>query len=319
VTTAPSVSVRSRPRVTIVIATFNYAPILRTAIASVRGQSFQNWELRVVGDACTDESASVVASFGDPRIHWSNLPVNTGFQSGPNNAGIAQARGDLVAYLSHDDLWLPHHLSCAVAEIDRGADLAYGMSLRIVPGRRRQVSRVRVGRKPRLVASQVVHRADLIDRVGHWRFPRELNRAPGRDLWTRMQEGGARLVPCRRITVVKFPARHREAVYRDRPIWEQTHWLGRIHSERDFELRELLARLDRRNRSREAKRLLKIAWRIARDQRRWSMIPSLTSATLRVLTDRRGSAKQRRGNRAGRGSYADRIAAKRRFNGVGTT
>ncbi|HXY92105.1 MAG TPA: glycosyltransferase, partial [Acidimicrobiia bacterium] len=69
------------PRVTVVIATYNWAPVLPYAIGSVLDQTFQDFELLVIGDACTDESEAVVTSIPDPRVRWLNLARNTGHQS----------------------------------------------------------------------------------------------------------------------------------------------------------------------------------------------------------------------------------------------
>jgi glycosyltransferase involved in cell wall biosynthesis len=69
------------------------------------------------GDACTDDSAELVASYRDPRLHWFNLPTNSGYQSAPHNEGLRRARGRYVAYLNHDDLWLPNHLERLVAAL----------------------------------------------------------------------------------------------------------------------------------------------------------------------------------------------------------
>src|SRR3984957_4345570 len=95
------------PLVSVIIATYNYCNVLRCAIQSALGQTFHDFELLVIGDGCTDESEAVAASFGDSRIHWYNLAGNSGYQAAPNNAGLQMARGRYVAYLGHDDLWLP--------------------------------------------------------------------------------------------------------------------------------------------------------------------------------------------------------------------
>ena len=79
-------------------------------MASVQRQTFADFELLVIGDGCTDDSEAVVAAFGDPRFHWENLPQNHGHQSPANNRGLALARGKWIAYLGHDDLWMPNHL-----------------------------------------------------------------------------------------------------------------------------------------------------------------------------------------------------------------
>jgi glycosyltransferase involved in cell wall biosynthesis len=115
------------PRVTVIIATYNWSSVLPYSIGSVLRQTYSDLELLVVGDACTDDSAEVVQRMADTdeRVRWINLATNAGEQSGPNNEGLRQARGELIAYLGHDDLWLPHHLSCLVEAMDAGADLAY--------------------------------------------------------------------------------------------------------------------------------------------------------------------------------------------------
>ena len=64
------------PRVTVVMATYNWAPVLPYSIASVLDQRFDDFELWVVGDGCTDESAAVVTSVGDRRVRWCNLDVH---------------------------------------------------------------------------------------------------------------------------------------------------------------------------------------------------------------------------------------------------
>ena len=64
------------PRVTIVMATYNWSTVLPYSIGSALLQEFADFELLVVGDGCTDDSAEVVASISDPRVRWIGLPVN---------------------------------------------------------------------------------------------------------------------------------------------------------------------------------------------------------------------------------------------------
>lgn len=74
------------PRATVIMATYNWSTVLPYSIGSVINQTFTDWELLVVGDACTDDSGDVVANVGDPRVRWINLKTPTGHQSGPNHA-----------------------------------------------------------------------------------------------------------------------------------------------------------------------------------------------------------------------------------------
>ncbi len=108
-----------------ILPTYNWSTVLPFSIGSILRQTFTDFELLVVGDACTDDSAEVVSAIHDPRVRWINLSKNHGHQTGPNNEGLRQARGSIIAYLGHDDLWLPHHLEVLVAAIDAGAHLAH--------------------------------------------------------------------------------------------------------------------------------------------------------------------------------------------------
>ncbi len=97
----------------IVIPLWNKRHTVADTIASVLGQSRQDFELIVVDDGSIDGSSDAVASFRDPRIRMLSQ-ANAG--PGPaRNAGIEAARHDWIAFLDADDLWLPDHL----AELDR--------------------------------------------------------------------------------------------------------------------------------------------------------------------------------------------------------
>ena len=118
--------VTKAPTVSVVISTYNSAKTLKTAIRSVLLQEYSDFEIWIVGDGCTDNSPEVVASFADDRLHWVNLPQNSGSQSMPNNEGVRQANGMYIAFLGHDDLWLPAHLRLLVEALERDkADFVY--------------------------------------------------------------------------------------------------------------------------------------------------------------------------------------------------
>jgi glycosyltransferase involved in cell wall biosynthesis len=100
------------PRVSIVMPTYNRIDTIGRAIASVRDQTFQDWELIVVDDGSTDGTCDLVAGV-DPRVRLI-VQENQGV-AGARNAALATARGDLVAFLDSDDAWTPHHLALASA------------------------------------------------------------------------------------------------------------------------------------------------------------------------------------------------------------
>ena len=106
-----------KPLISVIMATYNSARTLKKAIASVLAQDFNDYEVWVMGDACRDDSPQVVQAFADRRLKWINLETNSGSQAVPNNEGLRRARGEYIAYLGHDDLWFPWHLSGLLAFI----------------------------------------------------------------------------------------------------------------------------------------------------------------------------------------------------------
>jgi len=233
------------PAVTVIIPTYNWSSVLPYSIGSVLRQTFTDFELLVVGDGCTDDSEAVVGRVGDPRVEWINLPTNTGHQSEPNNEGLRQARGQFIAYLGHDDLWLPHHLSCLISALEQGADLAYGISLILLGepnGYHRRPYPPCEGYQPGMwiPPTSVVHRRNVTDHIGGWRHYRELDTDPEVELWRRAYTAHYRFVFVPRLTAVKFPASTRRDVYKIRPCHEQAAWSQRIQNEDNFEIAELI-------------------------------------------------------------------------------
>jgi glycosyltransferase involved in cell wall biosynthesis len=234
------------PRVSVIIATYNWSGVLRYAIESVLWQTLTDFELLVVGDGCTDDSAEVVASFRDPRVQWHNLPENSGHQSAPNNFGLARARGEFIAYLGHDDVWYPTHLAALVRALQEN-DAAVGYSwMEMIWGGStgyRLISGISATGEcdPSLVLppSSLMHRRDLIDEIGSWRDYRTISAAPDTDLIARAHRAGKKFVQVKQLSVFKFAAVSRPDCYREKPSHEQAAYVARIKSEPDFLVREL--------------------------------------------------------------------------------
>ncbi len=224
------------PQVTVVMATYNWAPVLPWSIGSVLDQHFGDFELLVIGDGCTDESAEVVGAIDDPRIRWHDLGHNTGHQSGPNAEGLHRAQGEIIAYLGHDDLWLPDHLATLVPLLDEQVSLVHATTLRVSPGRP-PTAYPPPGwhHEPStwMPPTSVIHHRELAAAVGSWRPPSETARHdPETDLWMRLAEQR----PTRwvdRLTSIKLSATDRQDVYRDRPSFEQAWWLDLIRTSPD--------------------------------------------------------------------------------------
>lgn len=233
------------PAISVITATYNRSNVLRFAIESLCRNTFQDWEQIVVGDACTDDTAEVVASFNDPRIRFVNLPQNCGEQSGPNNAGFALARGQRIAYLNHDDLWLPDHLSGLMAHMDEtGADLVFALGIAII---RDGFSRL-FGDSPDGVyaphlfypASSWLARRELIAQYP-WRSHRELYNAPSQDVLYRAWRAGKRMLTCPQVSVIAIQSGNRPGSYAKRECEEHAIHARRMREEPDYLARELLS------------------------------------------------------------------------------
>lgn len=238
----------SRPTVSVVIATYNWSSVLRCSITSVLWQTFPDFEILVVGDGCTDDSADVVASFDDSRIHWHNLAENSGHQSTPNNWGIEHAQGRYLAYLGHDDIWHPTHLERLVAALEfGGTDLVHSLGVMIGPegSNARVVTGVWPGRTYlrgfSAPPSTVMHTTSLGRRLGGWRNYREVDIQPDIDFLNRAFDAGARFGHVDHLTVFKFNSAWRMNCYLEKPCHEQSEYLRRIREEPDFIEREWLA------------------------------------------------------------------------------
>jgi glycosyltransferase involved in cell wall biosynthesis len=221
------------PLVSVVIPTYNYSEVLRYAIHTALWQTYSNLEVLVVGDCCTDASEAVVESFGDPRLRWHNLPANSGSQAGPNGAALGLARGAFIAYLGHDDVWLPTHVAWLMEEVKRTeSKLAHTLTEWIGPnGSYRGYMSAPI--------SSYLHEAELGRAIG-WRDYREIVLGPDYDFIQRAdQRVGTLVVPV--LTVFKFPSAWRKNSYIDKPSHEQAAYVRRIESERGFIYRELAA------------------------------------------------------------------------------
>lgn len=96
------------PLISVVIPTRNRAQYLARAIESVRAQTYPAWELIIVDDGSTDDTPQVVQAFHDARIRYFRQAA--GERARARNLGWHHARGEFVAFLDDDDLWLARKL-----------------------------------------------------------------------------------------------------------------------------------------------------------------------------------------------------------------
>jgi glycosyltransferase involved in cell wall biosynthesis len=122
----PVVVPAGRPLVSVVMPCHNAAATLAAAIASVLAQQLASFELIVVDDGSEDETTTLLDAIADPRLICLRLPRRSG-PSQARNVALAQARGDLVAYLDADNRWDPRFLAAMAARLqeDPGRQAAF--------------------------------------------------------------------------------------------------------------------------------------------------------------------------------------------------
>jgi hypothetical protein len=102
-------------RLSVVIPAYNAATTVRAAVRSTLNQTVPALEVIVVNDGSTDGTGDVVTAIDDPRVRLVSQP--NGGPAAARNAGIAAARGEWVAFLDSDDLWLPRYVEAATAAL----------------------------------------------------------------------------------------------------------------------------------------------------------------------------------------------------------
>lgn len=98
------------PLISIIIPTYNRAPIIGETLDSIIAQTFTNWECIVVDDGSTDNTAEIMAQYidVDVRFRYFNRPANR--QKGPcscRNYGFEKSKGDYINFFDSDDLFKP--------------------------------------------------------------------------------------------------------------------------------------------------------------------------------------------------------------------
>ena len=102
--------------VSIIMPTYNCAPYIADAVKSVIAQTYPCWELYIIDDCSSDNTADIVKDFVSKysNIHYECLEQNGG-PAAARNRGLESAKGEYIAFLDSDDLWLPSKLEKQIA------------------------------------------------------------------------------------------------------------------------------------------------------------------------------------------------------------
>ncbi len=111
--------------VSIIMPAYNCERFIAEAIRSVLAQTYTDWELIIVDDCSTDNTAQIVASFDDTRIVYQRNEKNMGAALTRNRA-LQITKGHYIAFLDADDLWTPEKLEHQIAFMEKnGYDFTY--------------------------------------------------------------------------------------------------------------------------------------------------------------------------------------------------
>jgi glycosyltransferase involved in cell wall biosynthesis len=132
------------PQISVVLPVHNRADVLPRAIESVVEQELEDFELIVVDDGSSDDSAKIAESFGHDCIRLIRLERNRGGNVA-RNEGVRAAKAPLIAFLDSDDRYLPNKLSFVVAEFERrpNLDLLVDSFVKVQPPGSRKAEAVR--------------------------------------------------------------------------------------------------------------------------------------------------------------------------------
>ena len=104
--------------VSIIMPSYNTAPYIKKSIQSVIAQTYINWELLIVDDCSTDNTIEILSKIQDNRIHLYKNKTNLGAAVSRNKA-LREAKGQWIAYLDSDDLWMPEKLEKQITYMNK--------------------------------------------------------------------------------------------------------------------------------------------------------------------------------------------------------
>jgi glycosyltransferase involved in cell wall biosynthesis len=116
-----------RELVSIITPAYNAQRFIDKCIESVIAQSYQNWEMIIVDDGSTDETLEIIQQYinQDYRVILFSNDINLG-ASKSRNIAIKEAKGDYIAFLDSDDVWLPKKLEMQIELMDiEGVEMSY--------------------------------------------------------------------------------------------------------------------------------------------------------------------------------------------------
>jgi glycosyltransferase involved in cell wall biosynthesis len=223
-------------RATVVVPTFDHGPTLLRSIPSALGQTVEDLEVFVIGDGVPDETREIMAELirSDDRVRFFDNPKGPRHGEPHRHAALQHARGEVVCYLSDDDLWDPGHVE-TIHGLLQGADLAHTMVAGILPDQTWLLGRIDLSLawyRMRLLAglghlplSFVGHSLDMYRRLPYgWRTTPQ-GTATDVYMWRQfLADETCRAATAHRLTVLNFASAERREWTLDQRVDELDRW-----------------------------------------------------------------------------------------------
>ena len=182
--------------VSVIIPTRNRSVLLKEAIESVLAQEPFGGEIEILvaDDGSTDDTAQMLSNYSTVR----RIPSNAGCAGGTRNVGIHQAKGEWIAFLDDDDVWLPNKLKSCFAKIEKRLEVGFVTHAAYICDH--LLNRGDIWTGPNLNGTNlpaaflrdvvsptvVLVRLEVLNKVGC--FITDISRAEDRDMWLRILE-----------------------------------------------------------------------------------------------------------------------------------
>jgi len=112
----------------VIMPTYNQSGFIKRAILSLYQQTYQNWELIIINDGCSDDTEKYIAGYlFDKRISYIKNEINQGLGYSANQ-GLAIAKYEYIAYLPSDDYYFDNHLQSMMNKFEESQEIALVVS-----------------------------------------------------------------------------------------------------------------------------------------------------------------------------------------------
>jgi len=180
--------------VSVIIPTYNREDLIGKTIQSVLNQTYQNFEILIVDDSSTDDTSTVVKSFNEKRIKYIKQE-HTGIPAIARNNGLKKAKGNYIAFLDSDDLWLPQKLEKQLQEFanfkeillvsTNGVTFPQISKIYSLKKKKKIISFFELLKTDYIINSSVLIKKDVIDKIGYLDENKIIKSLEDYDYWLR--------------------------------------------------------------------------------------------------------------------------------------